>query len=247
MAELAQAGSIRIGVKTDVPDLGYRTSGAADPIGFDVEIAKLVAAELGITEENIDWVSMTTSGRVESLLEDDVDLVIASFSITPQRSDKVGQAGPYYLTGQQLMIRNDEDDILDVDDMAGKSVCSVEGSTSNEAIVAKGANTVEYDSYALCIEALLDGDLDAVSTDGAILAGFIKMYPDELRITGLPFTSERYGIGYKLGDQAMCNFLREVLLQSYDDGSWKAAYESTLGADGIEAPIPPMPDECPPN
>lgn len=247
MAALSHSGTIRIGVKTDVPGLGYLAPDEADgtaPEGFDVEIAKIVAGHLGIEAPGIEWVSMSTSDREQSLTQGEVDLVIASFSMTPERAEQVGQAGPYYVTGQQLMVRDDENEILDVEDIDGKTVCSVAGSTSDDAIVAKGAITKAYVSYKLCVEALLNGELDAVSTDGAILAGFIQQHPDDLRITGLPFTTERYGIGYKLGDTAMCEFLRQTLLEAYDDGSWKTAYESTLGSDGLEAPRAPMPDEC---
>lgn len=248
MTALAQSGTIRIGVKTDVPGLGYlepHASPDADPTGFDVEIGTIIADELGIPADGVQWVSVSTSDREHALLTNKVDLVVASFSMTPERAAKVGQAGPYYVTGQQLMVRQDESDILGVDDMDGKTVCAVAGSTSNDAIVAKGAITKAYGSYGLCIEALLAGELDAVSTDGAILAGFISQHPDELRIAGLPFTVERYGIGYPHGDVALCEFLTETLLESYDDGSWKAAYESTLGKDGLEAPRPPKPDDCP--
>lgn len=247
METLSDSGTIRIGVKTDVPGLGYIAPTDPtnnDPIGFDVEIAKIVAAELGITPDGIEWVSMSTYVREHALLENKVDLVIASFSMTDDRAEKVGQAGPYYVTGQQLMIRDDESDILDVDDIEGRTVCAVPGSTSNDAIIAKGAITKAYNSYKLCIDALLAGELDAVSTDGAILAGFIDQHPDDLRITGLPFTSERYGIGYQYGDVAMCEFLRDTLLEAYEDGSWKVAYETTLGKDGLEAPRAPMPDDC---
>lgn len=248
MATLAQSGKIRIGVKTDVPGLGYIDPDSADdtpPEGFDIEIAKIVAGELGLGPDSIEFVSVSTFNREYALVSDRVDLVVASYSMTPERAEKVGQAGPYYVTGQQLMVREDESDILEADDMAGKTVCAVAGSTSNEAIIAEGAITKAYSSYRLCVEALLAGDLDAVSTDGAILAGFIDQHPDELRITGLPFTTERYGIGYRLGDAAMCQFLRQTLLEAYADGTWKTAYEATLGKDGLEAPRAPMPDDCP--
>lgn len=248
MASLSQSGTIRIGVKTDVPGLGYLEPddhSAAAPKGFDVEIAKIIATELDIALDGIEWISMSTFNREHALLQNNVDLVVASFSMTADRAMNVGQAGPYFVTGQQLMVREDESEILDADDMEGRTVCAVAGSTSNEAIIAKGAITKAYASYSLCIDALLDGDLDAVSTDGAILAGFIEQHPDELRITGLPFTTERYGIGYQHGDAVFCEFLRETLLEAYDDGRWKTAYETTLGKDGgLEAPRPPRPDNC---
>lgn len=247
MAALSAAGTVRIGVKTDVPGLGYLEPGSAAgsvPEGFDIEIGKIIAGELSISAEDIEWVSLSTFDREHSIKQNKVDLVIASFSMTEDRAAEVGQAGPYFVTGQQLMVRDDETEILDVDDIEGRTVCAVAGATSNEAIIAQGAITKAYNSYSTCVEALLAGELDAVSTDGAILAGFIDQHPDDLRIAGTPFTTERYGIGYRHGDTALCEFLVQTLLDSYEDGSWKAAYESTLGKEGLEAPRAPRPDSC---
>ena len=64
-------------------------------------------------------------------------------------------------------------------------------------------------------------------------------------IVGQAFSAQRYGVGYRLGDTAMCQFITEALLVSYENGSWEQAYESTLGSAGIDAPRPPNPDPCP--
>jgi glutamate transport system substrate-binding protein len=247
MAQLAGSGTVRIGVKTDVPGLGYLPPDApegATPEGFDIEIAKLIAARLQIDPQDITWVALDTYEREGALTDAEVDLVVATYSMTKDRQQVVGQAGPYYVTGQQIMVREDSD-ITGLEDLDGKSVCSVAGSESDEPVVAEGAVTKAFSSYAACVDALLAGDLDAVSTDGAILAGFLDQHPEELIIVGTPFTTQRYGIGYRHGDTAMCQFLRASLLKAYEDGSWKAAFESTIGKSGIEAPRAPRPDACP--
>ncbi|WP_153504907.1 glutamate ABC transporter substrate-binding protein [Cumulibacter manganitolerans] len=247
MSALSAGGTVRIGVKTDVPGLGYRPPGAPasqPPEGFEIELARFVAGELRIPEQGIQWVPMDTYDREGALTGNKVDLVIASYTMTDERAAVVGQIGPYYVTGQQIMVR-DGSPITGLKDLDGKTVCSVASSESDKALVAHGAITKAYTSYAACVDALLAGDLDAVSTDGAILAGFLEAHPNSLSIVGEPFTTQRYGIGYRHGDIAMCRFLRATILEAYDQGVWKAAFESTLGKSGIVAPIPPRPDDCP--
>lgn len=247
MATLAANGTVRIGVKTDIPGVGYIAPDAppgASPEGFDVEIAKIIAADLKIPAAKIQWVSVHTFDRESALTDSKVDLVVATFSMTEERAQTVGQAGPYYVTGQQIMVR-DGSDITGIDDLKGKTVCSVAGSESDKELVEEGAVTKAYTSYSACVDALIAGELDAVSTDGALLAGFLDMHPDKLSIVGAPFNTQRYGIGYRHGDTAMCQFLRESLLEAYDSGAWKAAFEKTIGKSGIEAPVPPRPHKCP--
>lgn len=246
VAALAESGTVRIGVKTDLPSLGYLPPGADTPQGFDIEIAKIIAAAMDIKASDIQWVEVTSGNRMSMLTGGQVDLVIATFSMTEERMEQVGMAGPYFLTGQQIMTRADDTSIAAPEDLAGKSVCQVAGSESANGLVDEyGAVTTAYNSYSLCVDALLDGSLDAVSTDGAILQGFASMYPDDLHIVGEPFTTQRYGIGYPHGDIAMCQFLTDALLAAYASGQWAEAFESTLGADGITAPVAPRPDDCP--
>lgn len=245
MAALQGAKSIRIGVKFDQPNLGYMAQGATTPVGFDIEIAKIVASHLGLDPGEITWVKTDSVDREKYLTENTVDIEVASYSMTPQRQAVVGQAGPYLITGQQVMVRKDDADIDTAQDLKGRKVCAVTGSTSTDLIVSKfHADPWPSDSYAKCVDALLDGSVDAVSTDGAVLMGFLINHVDEVKIVGEPVTTERYGIGYKHGDTAMCQFLTKTLLASYKDGSWSAAFERTLGKTGVEAPTPPQLDKC---
>ena len=158
MAELADAGEITVGVKYDQPGLGFK--GAADdiPSGFDIEIAKLLVADLGIDPESdkVTWEETISDNREPFLEQGRVDLVLASYSITDERREIVGQTGPYLITGQQVLVPADSD-VESIDDLKGKEVCSVTGSTSIDNINAEGAKGVGYDSYSECVEKVLDG------------------------------------------------------------------------------------------
>ncbi len=247
MAELNEAGEITIGVKYDQPGIGYLEPGADEPSGFDIEMGKIIAAQLGIDPENITWEETVSDNREPFLENGTVDIVIASYSITDERRAVVGQAGPYYLTGQQLLVREeDKESITGPDDLEGVKVCSVTGSTSIETVTEEyGADPVPFDTYSDCVTQLQNGSVDAVTTDGAILLGYAAQAPDELEVVGEPFSEERYGIGFAPDDQAMCDFLKEAIQTSYDDGTWAEAFEATLGESGVETPEPPAVDaEC---
>jgi glutamate transport system substrate-binding protein len=245
MAELADQGSIIIGTKFDQPGIGFQQPGEDVPSGFDIEMGKYVAAELGIEEENIEWKETVSDNREPFLQNGTVDIVIASYSITDERRQLVGQAGPYYVTGQQLLVREeDKESITGPDDLEGVKVCSVTGSTSLENVVRDyGANPVPFDTYSACVRQLQNNTVDAVTTDGAILLGYEAQAPDELEVVGEEFSEERYGIGFPKENTEMCDFLKQTIQQSFEDGYWAEAFESTLGESGVETPEPPKVDE----
>jgi glutamate transport system substrate-binding protein len=244
MKDFADSGEITIGVKYDQPGIGFK--GATDdmPVGFDPEIGKILAASLGIAPEDITWKETISDNREPFLEEGEVDLVIASYSITDERRQVVGQAGPYYVTGQQLLVKSDSD-IETLDDVKGQEVCSVTGSTSLDNIKAEGAKPRGFDTYSECVDQVLSGTVDAMTTDGAILLGYAAEHPDELKVVVDPFSEERYGVGYSKDKPEMCQWIVDTLTEAEDDGDWATAFEATLGKSGVDTPEPPAMDECP--
>lgn len=247
MAELAEAGKITIGVKKDQPGIGFEVPGEDMPEGFDIEIGRIIAGALGIDDAGITWKETISDNREPFLQNGEVDIVAASYSITDERRQLVGQAGPYYVTGQQLLVREeDKDTITTPEDMSGIKVCSVEGSTSLATAEDEyAAEPVPLPTYSECVEQLQNGTVDAVTTDGAILLGYAAEDPDALEVVTEPFSEERYGIGYQEpGDTEMCQFINDTLKQSFEDGTWEEAFEATLGQSGVETPQPPELDPC---
>ncbi|WP_028656765.1 glutamate ABC transporter substrate-binding protein [Nocardioides sp. J54] len=245
MAELAEAGKITVGVKYDQPGLGFK--GATDdvPSGFDVEVAKLLVADLCIdpASSNVTWEETISDNREPYLESGKVDVVLASYSITDDRRKVVGQTGPYMVTGQQILVKEDSD-VAGIEDLKGKEVCSVTGSTSLENVKAKGAKGVGADSYSECAEKVLDGTYAAMSTDGSILAGLAAQNEGQLKVVGDEFSEERIGVGYSKDHPEMCEWINGVLEKAFDDGSWAEAFELTLGPSGVETPEPPELDAC---
>jgi len=242
MAELAEAGSITVGTKFDQPLFGLVGPDGV-PVGFDVEIAKIIASELGISEENIEWVETISANREPFIQDGQVDIVVATYTINDERKEIVDFAGPYFEAGQMIMVLESNTEINGPDDLAGKTVCTVEGSTPAENIRTNypEAELSLTGAYSDCLEPLRNGQVDALSTDNVILSGFVDQNPDEFKLVGDPFTEEPYGIGLEKGDDEFRDFINDVLEESYEDGRWAEAWEATAGA-VLETPEPPAVD-----
>lgn len=246
MARLSEAGTIKVGVKFDQPGLGAIGLESEEPEGFDIEIAKLIAAGLGIAPEDIEFVETVSANRETFIQNGTVDIVVATYTINDERKEVVDFAGPYYVAGQDLLVAADDDSINGPDDLAGKRVCAASGSTPIERIREDypDAEPVEFDTYTECVDQLQAGQIDAVSTDDIILAGFAAdpKYEGEFRVVGETFSEEPYGVGLKKGDDELRGFVNDILEASYEDGTWEEAFDATLGASGVEAPEPPPVD-----
>jgi glutamate transport system substrate-binding protein len=248
MAELAAAGSIRVGTKFDQPGFGLVNLEGV-PEGFDVEIAKIIAGELGISEENIQWSEAPSAVREEVLERDEVDIVVATYTINDERKQRIDFAGPYYIAGQHIMVPADDTEITGPDSFMGgdKTVCSVQGSTPSENIRPYLANEDEqlvlFDVYSRCVEAMDAGDVDAVTTDNVILLGFIAADPEAYKLVDSgTFTDEPYGIGVQKGDDAFRDFINDVLEEIVADGRYNEAWQRTAGQFDPELPTPPTVD-----
>ena len=243
MKELAEAGTVKIGVKFDQPGLGFKDAASDIPAGFDVEMAKVLAADLGIAEDEVEWIETISDNREPFLQDGTVDLVLASYSITDDRRKVVGQAGPYLITGQQLLVPADSD-VASTEDLRGQEVCSVTGSTSLENVKAEGIKPVGFDTYSECVEKVLDGTVQAMSTDGTILAGYAAQNEGELKVVGEEFSEERIGVGYSQDSPEMCQWIVDTITAAQEDGTWGEAFENTLGQSSVDTPEPPEMDPC---
>ncbi len=246
MASLNEAGAITIGTKFDQPGFGLLNPQSGDPEGFDVEIAKIVAAELGIPEGGITWTETVSANREPFIQNGQVDIVVATYTINDARKQVVDFAGPYYIAGQDIMVASgNPEGIAGPEDLAGKTVCSVEGSTPAQRIRDEypQAQLVTYDVYSKCADDLRNGNVQAVTTDNVILTGLVAGSDGAFELVGNPFTEEPYGIGLALGDTEFRNWINDVLEASYEDGRWEEAWDRTAGSiTGEEAPEPPAVD-----
>jgi glutamate transport system substrate-binding protein len=228
MAELADAGTITIGTKFDQPLFGL-VGPDGTPVGFDVEIGKIIAAKLGIAAEDIKWEETVSANREPFIQNGQVDIVIATYTINDARKEVISFAGPYYEAGQSILTLADNEDITSEEDLVGQPVCSVSGSTPADNLAELGAEVVLTDTYANCLEPLRTGQVVAVSTDNVILAGLAAQNEGEFQVVGEPFTEEPYGIGLAKDDTEFRDWINDVLEESYEDGSYEKAWEDTAG------------------
>lgn len=240
--KVQQAGKIRIGVKADQPGLGLRDAATGAYRGFDIEVAKMVSASLGLKPDQIEFVETVSANREPFLQQGQVDMVVATYTINDKRKQVVSFAGPYYVAGQDLLVKADNTDITGPDKLAGKNVCSVDGSTPAQRITTEhpDAKLVTFDAYSKCVQALSSGSVDAVTTDDIILRGFAAQQPDQFKVVGEPFSDEPYGIGLPKGDTAMQTAVNDALKAREDSGDWKSAFGYVFGSAGGDATPPPI-------
>jgi glutamate transport system substrate-binding protein len=230
---------LTVGIKFDQPGLGLKT--ADGYAGFDVDVAKYIAKKLGVDEKNITFKQAPSAQREDLIAQGDVDLVIATYTINDKRKQKVSFAGPYFVAGQDLLVKADNTAITGPETLNGKKLCSVTGSTSAQNIQTKFANQValqQYGGYSECVTGLLNGAIDALSTDDIILQGYAAANAGKLKVVGKPFSTEPYGVGLKKGDtktqQAVDGYIQEM----EKDGSWAAALKKNFG-DNYKVPAEP--------
>lgn len=240
-------GYLRVGAKEDQPYLGEKDPATGVYSGFDIEIARMMSASLGFDPKTIRFKTIASANRETALQNGQIDYYVGTYTINDMRKKLVGFAGPYYMAGQGLLVRTDENDIHGPQDLAGKTVCSAAGSTPYQRIAADypKADLVSYDTYSICVDNLLTYQVDVVTTDDAILLGFAAKAPDEMKVVGKPFSKEPYGIGVPRGDNALRAALNNALEANEKNGNWKKAYEATLGLSGAPAPKPPPIDRYP--
>ena len=244
----AGAGGLKIGIKFDQPGLGLKKG--TEYTGFDVDVATYVAKELGTEAADITWVQAPSAQRETLISTGQVDMVVATYSITDARKEKVSFAGPYFVAGQDLLVRADDTSITGPDALDGKKLCSVTGSTSAQKVkdTYPGVQLQEFATYSECLPALANKGVDALTTDDTILAGFASQpeYAGKFKVVGKPFSEEKYGIGLKKGDTATCEKVNAAITKMITDGSWQKAIDANLGPAGYTpgAGNPPTPAAC---
>lgn len=230
MGKIVAKGKLTVGVKFDQPGFGLKDPVTGKVDGFDVQVAKEIGKALGLKEDQIEFVEAVSANRIPFLQEDKVDLVIATMTINADRKTQIDFSRPYYLAGQSILVKKDNTTIKTVDDLNGKNVCSVQGSTSEKNVKAKApqANLLSLTGYAACVDAMKSGRVEAVSTDDIILAGFAAS-DNTLKLVGGQFTQEPYGIGVKKGKTDFVQFIDALLAKELGDGTWDKIYDKYLG------------------
>ncbi len=248
MARISAAGKMKVGTKFDQPGFGLKGLDGT-LAGFDVEVAKIIAGAMGVKADNIEWIESPSKLREELIEKGSVDLVAATYTINDKRKERITFAGPYYVAGQQLMVKADNTKITGPADLkanADQKVCSVTGSTPAEQIkpfLASDAQLVLFDVYDKCANALRTGQVQVVTTDNVILLGFVSKSDKAFKLVGEQFTKEPYGIGVKKGDVKFCEFINKTLKDN--EAAYTKAWADTAGkVEGAAAATLPEAAAC---
>ncbi|TDC78041.1 glutamate ABC transporter substrate-binding protein [Actinomadura sp. 7K507] len=243
---IAGKDGLVIGVHRDQPGLGQRIEGAGSGDydsydGFDIRMAKEIARHLHVNASKVTFKAAPSSKREEMIQTGEVDLVVGTYSITPERKTKVDFAGPYYVAHQDILVReSNPQSIRELDDLAGKRLCSVPGSQSFRRVATEQsvpAVPVEAAGYTDCLDKMIAGRLDAVSSDDLILGGLASMAAktgDYMRLVNAPFSDERYGVGIRKGDVDGCEAVNEAITKMYQDGTMRLQLNRWFGPTGLE-------------
>jgi glutamate transport system substrate-binding protein len=226
-----------VGTKWDQPGLGLKT-GSGEPQGFDVDVAKYVIKELsGGQPVDIEWKESISSNREAFLANGVVDLTVSAYSITEARKKKVTFAGPYIVAHQDTMVRADSTGIKKATDLEGKRICQVAGSNSYRRVtdlppdgqLGLSVQLVGAANWSECVAKLSGNNLDAVTSDDLLLAGFAVQGGGSFRIIGDPFTDEKWGIGLRKGDIETCQAVNAAIVKMHSDGTVKRLLDKWFG------------------
>jgi glutamate transport system substrate-binding protein len=226
LGRIQERGEITIGVKYDVPPFGFENPQSGEVEGFDVDLGRFIAEELGVEPRFVEAIS---DNRIPFLERGTVDLILSTMTINAERDMEIDFSEPYYIARGRILVPQDSD-IRGLEDLAGNRVCTALGSTYEETIreEAPDADLRLVDTYSECLELLQNGAIDAISTDDVILTGMI-IQDDTLRMVGDPLTTEPYGVGIKDGDRQLKDFVDGVLEQVEQDGRWEETYQEWVG------------------
>jgi ABC-type amino acid transport substrate-binding protein len=235
---LQTKGRIRIASQEQNPPFSVKNPATGKWDGFDVaiarEIAKAIFGESDDPDKFIEWVPVESATRIPVLTDNKADVVIKTFTINEDRKKQIDFTDVYFRTGQRILVKSDNTSIKEAADMAGKTVCSQRGSTSEKNISTATNNAARLlllDSYPACLLALQQGQADAVSTDETILFGLVGQ-DKNTKIVGKYFSTEPYGIGVKKsvnGDRTgFVDFLNRTLVTVITGGIWAKHYEKYI-------------------
>lgn len=243
---IRETGKLRRGGTTTGQIFSLKDPSTGKVTGFDAGITQLLAQYIlgKDSTEKIEYLDTTVETRETMLQNDTVDVVVATYSITAPRMEKINFAGPYYSSGAAIQVRADDDSITSVEDLEGKKITTESASTGYDAIMAHVPNAKDSDIQQFaendqCMAALTQKRVDAYVLDQSILMSN-AVADDSLKVVGEPFTKDPYGIGLSKEHADSVEFVNGFLQKIYDDGTWAKLWKATVGqvVEG-DAPQPP--------
>jgi polar amino acid transport system substrate-binding protein len=238
MDKIAKRGRLVVGVDQTTYLFGYREPSSGQVVGFDVDIAREVARAIFGNPDKIQLKAISSADRIPFIKSGQVDMVARTMTITCERKREVGFSTTYFTANQRILVRRGSG-IGNLDDLGGKKVCATAGSTSIRTLAEAKSKPVPVSAveWTDCMVLLQQGQVAAISTDNAILAGLAAQDPSTA-IVGPSLSDEPYGLAMKKEAEDFVRFVNGVLERLRADGTWATIYDRWLGPLG-SAPSPP--------
>jgi len=224
---IADTGKLRVGVKADVPNFGLQDAATGEFEGMEIDLAYALAERMGLSAEDVTFEAVTAKTRGPLLDNGQLDVVIATFTIKPERLEQWNFSDPYYQDEVGLLVKKDSgiDGLAKLD---GKKVGVAQGATSRDAVQAEAdklgikVEFLEFATYPEINAALESGRVDAFSVDKSILSGYVT---EDSVILPDGFSPQDYGIASKLGTDELRDFMNEMLAEMESNGEMAALQE----------------------
>ncbi|MEU4803845.1 glutamate ABC transporter substrate-binding protein [Actinosynnema sp. NPDC023587] len=236
MARIAERGRLTVGVDQNTYLMGFRNPFSGELEGFDVDMAREVARAIFGDPTRIQFKVLTSEERIPALENREVDVVVRTMTVNCERWQKVAFSSVYYQAGQRVLVPSTSD-VTGIESLGGRKVCATKGSSSlaNVAGAPAGPIAVSVPNWTDCLVLLQQGQVDAISTDNTILAGFAAQDP-YTKVVGPQFTAEPYGMAFPRPDEDFVRFVNALLERLRSDGTWASIHGRWLGA----PPAPPV-------
>lgn len=228
LADVKHAGVLRVAAFDSNPPFGFVDAKSKQIEGLDVDYAKALADKLGV---KLQVLPTNPANRVPLLTANKVDLVLANFTITPERAQQVDFSIPYFSSGQQLIVKKGS--LKNQDDL-NKWRVGVDKGTVNEGVLREkfpGAKVIAYDDTPFAFTALRNGQVQAITQDGPKLIGLLANVPDKDKYEVPPFTisNDLIGVGIPKGEAALADFVNQSLRDLEANGQAQKIYDTWFG------------------
>ena len=241
--KIKQAGTLRLG-STQTSNLFSLLNEKDGKIrGFDAGLAQLITRYILGDGSKFQLTQVNSSTREQVLINDQVDMVFATYSITPARAEKISFAGPYYTSQAGVLVKANNKSIQSYNDLAGKKTATQAGSTGPAILAqfAPKAAVQEFQTHQEALDALRQGRVDAYVTDYTLLLNAISLGAGDAQLAGAPFgTQDPYGVGLPKGSDGVA-FVNAFLKKIEADGTWAKLWTVSIGqrTGSTAVPTPP--------
>lgn len=235
LEQIKSRGELRVGVKYDSPPFGSLNPATNAPEGFDIDVSRELAKHIVGSKEDLKFTNVSTATRIPLLQQGEIDLSVATITITNDRKAQVNFSTPYYPSGMAVLVPEGSP-LAAAKDIAGKTNCTTTGSVAGD-LVAKAAKdkygideikSIVLGTYPECVLALKQKRADFIGTDQGTLVGLAKQSKGVKLLPEL-MSNEPWGIAVKKGDTELLTAVNKALNDMFRDGTWTALYKKWVG------------------